>query len=556
MGDTQYHFRMKLCPSRRKSISTFKEYNDQCLVSLEAETEFFYGYVYFRQIKDKSAKRGYFQKSLVLISKLPFVSLFKTVVSLVANDFFDHGSEVIEEACKEIDTWAKPTPGSSLSLPIMGTIIQVRVPHRTETLTGSIKGAISPTSSSIDTVLGLDPNPVRNGSLGLAQSPSKTSITRLASLSNNHATQSIAIPCLYEQNLFKCFFPVMSNLQELWELVLTCEPLIVMAPTPDITCEVVQALVACIWPLKYASDFRPFFTIHDPEFKDFTSTAFAPPPVLLGVTNPFFAKALQHWPHIIRIGEYTSMSPQKTKKGFLKSFDCTPGVHTKAKPFLTKDRVIIKKLLQGIDSQRPSEVQSALIRRYFLELTQSFLIPLERYLASLMPLQKNVSPFKSTPVIEPFNPDEFFKVIEITGPNLTSGIKGDWIGLYKKFFRCPNFKLWYETRCQEVNEQLNQVHIKAILDADLKSWVRNKSEVEVIDLVLTLKEKIKSLRINDHEQTRPSTSSPSKSGRYQRNPSPDTRNDPESTLKKLTSLVREIVKVLPPDLHPILNRKP
>ena len=25
--------------------------------------------------------------------------------------------------------------------------------------------------------------------------------------------------------------------------------------------------------------------------------------MILGVTNPFFAKMLQHWPHVIRIGE-------------------------------------------------------------------------------------------------------------------------------------------------------------------------------------------------------------------------------------------------------------
>ena len=31
------------------------------------------------------------------------------------------------------------------------------------------------------------------------------------------------------------------------------------------------------------------------------------PPVILGVTNPFFAKTLQHWPHIIRIGEMGSI---------------------------------------------------------------------------------------------------------------------------------------------------------------------------------------------------------------------------------------------------------
>ena len=32
------------------------------------------------------------------------------------------------------------------------------------------------------------------------------------------------------------------------------------------------------------------------------------PPVLLGVTNPFFAKTLQQWPHIIRVGEMPTLS--------------------------------------------------------------------------------------------------------------------------------------------------------------------------------------------------------------------------------------------------------
>lgn len=27
------------------------------------------------------------------------------------------------------------------------------------------------------------------------------------------------------------------------------------------------------------------------------------PGVILGVTNPFFVKTLQHWPHVVRIGE-------------------------------------------------------------------------------------------------------------------------------------------------------------------------------------------------------------------------------------------------------------
>lgn len=56
-----------------------------------------------------------------------------------------------------------------------------------------------------------------------------------------------------------------------------------------------------ITPLKYNADHRPYFTIHDSEFKEYTTDTQNPPAVILGVTNPFFAKTLQHWPHIVRI---------------------------------------------------------------------------------------------------------------------------------------------------------------------------------------------------------------------------------------------------------------
>lgn len=56
-----------------------------------------------------------------------------------------------------------------------------------------------------------------------------------------------------------------------------------------------------ISPLKFCADHRPYFTIHDSEFKQFTSKVHGPPHVILGVTNPFFAKTLHHWPHTIRL---------------------------------------------------------------------------------------------------------------------------------------------------------------------------------------------------------------------------------------------------------------
>lgn len=92
---------------------------------------------------------------------------------------------------------------------------------------------------------------------------------------------------------------------------------------------------------------------------------------------------------------HTDSQKYKIKKSEnLKVLDSKPGVYTQYKPFLQKDKALIKKLLRGIQTKRPGEVQTALLKRHLMDLTESFMIPLERYIASLMPLQKNISPFK------------------------------------------------------------------------------------------------------------------------------------------------------------------
>jgi hypothetical protein len=146
-----------------------------------------------------------------------------------------------------------------------------------------------------------------------------------------------------------------------------------------------------------------------------------------------------------------------------------------------------------------------------------------------LPLQKNISPFKATPSIQPFNPEDFLKTLEASGPQLTSGIKGDWNGLYKKFFRCLNFASWYDSRYKEVNQQLKALHIKAVSEANLLEWVQDKAEVEVVDLVLRLKDKLQAVAL-------------------------ESLPVPPETCTKLESVLRDIINTLPLDLQSILNK--
>lgn len=312
-----------------------------------------------------------------------------------------------------------------------------------------------------------------------------------------------------------------------------------------------------IAPLAFCAESRPYFTIHDSEFKEFTQRQQGPPPIILGVTNPFFSKTLQNWPHTIRlidgVGSVHGQPKLKKVKGGSKLLDTVPGVYTQYKSFLQKDKTVIKKILLGVKTKRPAAVQTALLRRHLLELTQSFMIPLERYMASLMPLQKDISPFKAAPNPNQFKQDDFLATLETSGPQLTSTSKGDWEGLYKRFFRSANFKGWYENRYLELTQKLQTLQLEALSDADLKKWVEGKHEVEIVDMILKLKQKLKICNENcggigdiEQQQSTSSSSSTISSSYCGGGLKKETK---EQLMKHLDDMKRS----LPDDLKTILN---
>jgi hypothetical protein len=69
LGDTQFHFRLKQDTHNTNTNSlslnhthNFEFYNRKTLNGLEVDKNHLFGYVFFRQVKDKTLKRGYFQK--------------------------------------------------------------------------------------------------------------------------------------------------------------------------------------------------------------------------------------------------------------------------------------------------------------------------------------------------------------------------------------------------------------------------------------------------------------------------------------------------------------
>lgn len=139
---------------------------------------------------------------------------------------------------------------------------------------------------------------------------------------------------------YDCFKEVLTHLWTLWELMLLAEPTIVMGTSPLASSDAVLSLVALVSPVRqqlrarredaavcsssatcvnfgclrcsqvpYSGDFRPYFTIHDADFKIYVNKTKPPANVILGVTNPYFVKALEHWPHTLRVGIDTRYVP-------------------------------------------------------------------------------------------------------------------------------------------------------------------------------------------------------------------------------------------------------
>lgn len=409
----------------------------------------------------------YFQKSFVLITRLPFHNFFYELIHRWAPAYFEAGLSALEQGYDQILSWTRPTTNSQLQLHILGSIYQIYIP------------ASANRTGADSSIAPVELEDVTN---------------------NNSALIPISITSPNEIDIFGPLHTIIHHIQLMWELVLIAEPLVIIATSPTDSSHTVQALTSLIHPLEYHAEVYPYFTIHNTEFREFAA-ATNPPAVILGVTNPYFAKTLQSWPHTVRISEplqiqhhtehplpHRKLERVRSLQKFL--MDTSGSIYSQHRPFLAKDKPLVKKILNGVKTRRPTAVQSVILRRYFLELTQSFMIPLERYMSTLMPLAKDICAFRAPPVPAQFIESTFLGTLELSGPHLTSTVKGDYEGLYKRFFRSKNFRGWYESRRMEQLEKLEALHLEAIAKENLRKWIVGKQEVEIVDMILCIKQKL------------------------------------------------------------------
>lgn len=273
MGDTKFHMRLRMSPDTSRTVNSnqFRSYNSDCPPVLKADQSHYWGFVYFRQKRDPNLPRGYFQKSFIIVTRLPFFNLYYEMLSLLAQKYFSEGEEVLKQACRQINTeWPPLQVGVTYNLPLFDQCYQILLPRASSRKTASQNE--SPDNSCTEKMFIYKPVTIK------------------------------VIASVNEVELFHSLSFIIDHMYTLWELVLTAEPIVVVGTSPADCSHMVQTLVALIAPLEYCAEARPYFTIHDSEFKEFTrECGKVPPPLILGVTNPFFIKLLKDWPHMLRL---------------------------------------------------------------------------------------------------------------------------------------------------------------------------------------------------------------------------------------------------------------
>ncbi|KAG6374546.1 hypothetical protein JVT61DRAFT_4595 [Boletus reticuloceps] len=361
---------------------------------------FMYGFSHFRQKRDPTSKRGYQQSSLVLLTHHQYPALYTSMISQLGSLFHAHGVPMLETACHNIASWQTPSPGSTVELGFLGSVLHVELPLTPDsqqlTETTTFEEQFNPAVHLLASSGPFNPPPIR----------------------------------LFEASL--------AHLWSLWECLVLCEPILVFGPSPAMTSQAIWWLRDLVRPIPLAADIRPYFTIHDKDHSLLINKAPPKAGLLIGVTNPFFEKSCAHWPHMLSVGRKSSARTGTNTAVTGPSPGWTTKTHRR---HISKDRQLLKTLEKACAGHEEEQIRASLaMRGHFCARTNAMLVPLNRYLNTLMPSPSERNTGKAR--LKPFSSNDFLASLKKSPSALPFKSSSKQKEFYDKWLRSPAFGLW------------------------------------------------------------------------------------------------------------------
>ncbi|KAF2115235.1 hypothetical protein BDV96DRAFT_492858 [Lophiotrema nucula] len=387
----------------------------------------FYGSCVFRQEFDGTMKRSFNQRTLVLLSHHGFLPFYNRVLLEMTKTGFISDPTKLESAYSQMASWPSPALGR-LELPFMGSVITLDIaPHHAFPLQG-LPG----------------PTPL------ISDKPSSI-----------YAYQPMG-----SWDTLMQFMPCITDLYVLYERLLLCESVIVIAKSPQLATEAVSSLVDLIRPVPFAGVIKPYMTMQA-DFKSVGIDGGTPRPFIIGVTNPFLLKRVlaategkdRVRPHILYLQNFDGPVPTKRHhslhhKSSRNALLDLPGggidAHPPSKRFIKSESSMISQIETLLKLGDQTHELDPLIRRHFAELTAQFIAPINRYLAT------SVSPNAVSPGgnyrYASFSVNDFLHNVAKHGTSVKLRGQGPIQrhrardGVYEIFCNSPNFYSWLDMK--------------------------------------------------------------------------------------------------------------
>lgn len=244
---------------------------------------------------------------------------------------------------------------------------------------------------------------------------------------------------------FNNFFEVFSlfyvaKLWQIWELIILEFPILVFADDASRVSNIVFLLESITYPLPLNSDVRPYFSIYDPDFKEYKEETELRHhnSAILGVINPIFMKLIPDWPVVLRFDEHFFYNDLKTKvpdsplnqplscklTSYYDSKIKKSSTLYEVKKYMKKPRnfslighaQIISLFLDCLKSQGEScyERLNHHLRAHFSELTRDFIKTIEDFvlLHEIREIKRITLQKKDFSIFEIFNKEKFLNYLK------------------------------------------------------------------------------------------------------------------------------------------------
>ncbi|USP80024.1 hypothetical protein yc1106_07298 [Curvularia clavata] len=390
----------------------------------------FYASCVFRQEFDDTMKRSFNQRALVLISHHNFTCLNHRILQKMTESGHLSDPTTLEAAYSQMNTWMPPAVGHH-DLPFLGTMLKLDIaPHRAFPL----QGLPGPTPLISDTPLSM------------------------------YAYEPVG-----SWDTIMHYMPCITDLYVLYEKLVLCESIIVIAKSPQLASEAVSSLMDLICPVPYAGVIRPYMTMQA-NFKSIGIDGGTPTSFIVGITNPFLLKRIiaateashQARPHILYLQNFDGPVPTRRHhslhhKSSRNALLDLPGggieVHTPPKRFLKSDPDVVSQIDALLKLEDQTRELGPLIRRHFAELTAQFIAPINRYLAT----SHVVTPGGNSRYAN-FQVQDFLSSLSKYGTSVKFRGSGPLQrhrardGMYETFCNSPNFYSWLEMKISLENE--------------------------------------------------------------------------------------------------------